>query len=920
MRKGDIEKSLKRFLKRKVSYSLALLIAFMITGGISLGAEITAEEIQESKGDLLSRIQTEREEIKRKIAENERLIKEYNSNFVELVRKGDFYSKPLFNSTQVFFSYQHLDSGKMKDVTEKEFSETIDAINKHYGTRSGRSILKSTGNIGKDKLMAGNGVAVDTEVFRETIEVGANIKPVEPVLPEINPSVSVNVSAPTITLGGLPSTVAPVVDGGGTITAPSLGAITPPSGVTVSVATPGAVASINVTAPTVPTPTVPGDKTIVKPTVTIPNAVDPTMILAPEAPELPKIDVPTPLPISLSISTTGTGDTCNFFITANNYDAALGAIQQIIVTDGTFNVTSTSGGMKDVSVSGYDGYTTITNSLGAYTAGDGSIPTIFPSSYTVSNLTGFYKWCVAPIVRMGANTIFNYKGDGSGPARALIKNDIHTQTSPVLSKFVNVDASGNFISERTYTAKLGDGTTGARAMMSKAEYEYIKDVIYPKIGTTSTSWKFDTGQVRYGVNHGTWSLSGTKINGYEADGHQSYAGANIFHNNGTITVEKDSHTIAVTGIGKEAGVSGRPIVIANSGKMILNGKKAVFLASVRNESNDEITFINTGTLQMNGGGNAGLLLDGHATGNSTIYLEKPIEIYGDNNIGVYVKSDNFKINSANSEIRVNMGVDQANNTGIAEASSSSASNNSGNSIIDESVGLYSGVSTLTEILKHDFKIGTETAKNIAVYTAGTGTVKLGTGSISIAGGIGNIGLAAVEGNIESAGSISITGGIDNIAVITKNGKNISVKDITISNTTENTLAIVASSGTVNVTGDLNIQGLKVVDALSTNGKNALGVYSESNGNIILNNTTLGTDSNPDIEITGMACSDNTTIFRGIGLMANNGNIALNNPLYIKVTNGAAGVASINTNGNINIAAGSTIEVDNGYAVYSDGTG
>lgn len=47
-------------------------------------------------------------------------------------------------------------------------------------------------------------------------------------------------------------------------------------------------------------------------------------------------------------------------------------------------------------------------------------------------------------------------------------------------------------------------------MMSKAEYEYIKDTIYPKIGTTSTSWKFDTGQVRYGVNHGTWNLSGTK--------------------------------------------------------------------------------------------------------------------------------------------------------------------------------------------------------------------------------------------------------------------------------------------------------------------------------------------------------------------------------------------------------------------------
>ena len=194
MRKNDIEKSLKRFLKRKVSYSLSLLIAFMITGGISLGAGITAEEIQETKSDLLTRIQTEREEIKRKIAENERLIKEYNSDFVELVRKGDFYSKPLFNSTQVFFTYQYLDNGTLKDRTDKEFKETIDAINKHYGTKSGRSLLRATGNVGKDKIMSGNGVAVDNEVFRETIEVGANIKPIEPELPMINPSVSVSIS------------------------------------------------------------------------------------------------------------------------------------------------------------------------------------------------------------------------------------------------------------------------------------------------------------------------------------------------------------------------------------------------------------------------------------------------------------------------------------------------------------------------------------------------------------------------------------------------------------------------------------------------------------------------------------------------------------------------------------------------------
>ena len=178
-----------------------MLIAFMITGGISLGAGITTEEIQETKGDILTKIQLEREEIKRKIAENERLIKEYNSDFVELVRKGDFYSKPLFNSTQIFFTYQYLDNGKVKDRTDKEFSETIDAINKYYGTRSGRSLLRASGNIGKDKIMSGNGVAVDNESFSEKINLGANIKPLNPELPIIKPNISVNVSTPNVSLG-----------------------------------------------------------------------------------------------------------------------------------------------------------------------------------------------------------------------------------------------------------------------------------------------------------------------------------------------------------------------------------------------------------------------------------------------------------------------------------------------------------------------------------------------------------------------------------------------------------------------------------------------------------------------------------------------------------------------------------------------
>ena len=250
MRKGDIEKSLKRFLKKKVSYSLSLLIAFMITGEISLGAGITTEEIQERKSELLSKIQTEREEIKRKIAENERLIKEYSTDYIELLRKGNFYSKPLFESTQIFFPVVYEYNGKGKDRTEKEFKETIEAT-ENYWKDKGKSNEIAL-EIAKKKVISGNGVVVDNEIFRETIEMGGNIKLIEPKLPTIESNISVSTSAPIVNLGIFPKTINPIIPTMSTITAPIVSIPAMPNGVNVFVRTPEAVDKVTVTTPTIP--------------------------------------------------------------------------------------------------------------------------------------------------------------------------------------------------------------------------------------------------------------------------------------------------------------------------------------------------------------------------------------------------------------------------------------------------------------------------------------------------------------------------------------------------------------------------------------------------------------------------------------------------------------------------------------------
>lgn len=66
MKRREIEKALKRFLKKKISYSLSLLVTFMITGGISLGEEINSKKISETKNDILIKIQKEKDEINKK--------------------------------------------------------------------------------------------------------------------------------------------------------------------------------------------------------------------------------------------------------------------------------------------------------------------------------------------------------------------------------------------------------------------------------------------------------------------------------------------------------------------------------------------------------------------------------------------------------------------------------------------------------------------------------------------------------------------------------------------------------------------------------------------------------------------------------------------------------------------------------------
>ena len=906
MRKNDIEKSLKRFLKRKISYSLSLLIAFMITGGISFGAGITTEEIQETKNDILTRIETEREEIKRKIAENERLIKEYNSDFVELVRKGDFYSKPLIPSTQVFFSYQYLDNGKTKDRTAKEFKETIDAVNKHYGTTSGESLLKSTGNIGKDKVLSGNGVVVDNEVFRETIEVGANIKPVEPVLPTISPNVSVNVSAPVVNLGTLPGTVNPIMPSVPSVIAPTITAPSTPGGINVNVSTPAAVAKITVTAPTAKTPAIPAEKNITVSTPTAPEGYEPTMIVSPSEPviSLPNIIIPS------LITYPGFGSSIS-----DQYDYWGGGnsstmIDQITITAGKFKATSGSGAY----ILGYQGTGGIkaTSSVIERGSPTGTIPADGNNSLSRNFFFGirnsaFIEW--APEVEISWFT-------GSGNQQL-----IYMETSTTSHQTLDSLKAGGVLEPQLYNeingyknqTNLHDNSGGATGI----NLHNNKGTIY--LGDSDTRYQATT------------TISGTRLS--------------VFNNEGIITgLNMHNLNSGINGSSKQVVYFNTPDTSSyqkwiygngSSGKINLYGSESIAMyytsSSGSQQQYVETGFVNNGEINLYGINSSGIMVRSseNLKAQSGFYLNTPINIYSDGSRGVYIAGNisNFS-SSSQAIVRVNIGENKNDTDGInwkdIETGNNILVNSNGNisgnstDTVDNAVGvMYTSSSTGAKIQTPNITLEKFSKNSIGIYVA-AGKLTVDNGNIYIKGGEKNIAILSkadtsnglsggdinYTGNINiSSSTLSTTGGLTEatsaIAAYIE-GKEFNMTG-NIDVNSKDSVTLYAKDGSINVNGNISINSY---------GKDVIALYA-NNATISANKTSLS--GNEDIFITG----DNTS---GVGLYAtNNGKINVKNT-YVKVKNGSVGIASVGSGSKIDIRNGIVDYEGNGYAVYSDGVG
>ena len=96
---NKVESCLKSFLKnnKRLSYSMALLISFLINGGFSYADEAIQVPL---RTEIKTRIEKEQENISQMLKEADESMKDIELKIKKLTQRGEFWVKPLEKSYQ----------------------------------------------------------------------------------------------------------------------------------------------------------------------------------------------------------------------------------------------------------------------------------------------------------------------------------------------------------------------------------------------------------------------------------------------------------------------------------------------------------------------------------------------------------------------------------------------------------------------------------------------------------------------------------------------------------------------------------------------------------------------------------------------------------------------------------------------------
>lgn len=901
---NKVESCLKSFLKnnKRLSYSMALLISFLINGGFSYADEAIQVPL---RTEIKTRIEKEQENISQMLKEADESMKDIELKIKKLTQRGEFWVKPLEKSYQGFIFANWGNYSKNKNKTESNFNGP--EYSASYGSSMGY------GQFSNGKYYGEYGIVKNPLEFVDKIDFGANITPkavTEKTIVE-KTVIKKDITAPSVT--------PPTVEVGEiTLTAPEEVAIvemTPPNEPNPSVTTPStvpalqgitvaAVSEVNVTPST---PEVAAAPTINAPTVTppaTPAGFTPRLITPPEVPADIVVTPPTITPPTLLGGGANPQADRYYYWDGND-----GAISQVNVTSGTIsitgNVTNYSNGNMDLTLNNFH--------VSAYpgTSPSGTAPT--SGTYKL-NRRFFNTLLNVPYSEFssGVTINYNYKIGGSNPQ--------NNPPTPYEGAVINLETEGN-VAGNLSTAVTKNQITESKKNILKG-YQSYSGITGNDNGATELLF-INKGNINLISEKGIYIFTTTHTGGNNR--------TNYLDNEGTISAKgKESVIIKHTPDTAE----GRGWIYSNSssGKMYADGEGSVIMGwAYKHLQHGRAAFVNAGEIKVRGKRAVGIFMADDTNPNNTtmaagssVYLTKPIDLLGDRSMGWVSQNTGVSAGNGGYFVQFNIG-NEVQDATLGESEGDGTK-------VEKAIGILQDHSSKTDTTAV-IKIGEHSKGSIGVYgrqgilniTAPTAKDKildsnnqekaLTVSEIDLQGGADNIGIVASKDGTKPAAEVNVTG------------------DVKISGGTGQKIAIAEKGGKINLKGNVmagtNVNFVKNAVPLYATGEhstitvqnsnkfefylsgNSTAAYAKDKATINMNRTTL--PSEPTIHIKG----ENG---KGIGLFAKDGGVINAQKHYIKVENGSTAISSIGAGSNIDFTGGKLEYTGNGYAVYSDGTG
>lgn len=701
---NKVESCLKSFLKnnKRLSYSMALLISFLINGGFSYADEAIQVPL---RTEIKTRIEKEQENISQMLKEADESMKDIELKIKKLTQRGEFWVKPLEKSYQGFIFANWGNYSKNKNKTESNFNGP------EYSASYGKNM--GYGQFSNGKYYGEYGIVKNPLEFVDKIDFGANITPkavTEKTIVEKTVIQKIieapKVTPPTVTI----ATITPP-----TVSTPTIGTMSEPGAVTVNVTAPGTpptLSPITVTPVTAlnisPTPPTVGDApTVTAPTVeapATPAGFTPRLITPPEAPA--DITVTPPGEVQANLTGSGANPTTYYYWWNGNG----GAISQVSLKAGIFNIKP--GNIINVNAYQAQAYPGTTPQGAKPSNGD-----------QIVNQTFFHTLLNVPYSEYSSGVVINNNRPNS--------------------TVINLETEGTVAGDLSNRETDGYITSAKKATLKGYQtYSGIK-------GQDNTELLFiNKGTVNLNVANTTYLFTTSHNNGGLR--------TNYIDNEGTISAKGENSIIIKHSPDTNQA---KAWIYSNSGTMKAEGKGSiVYGAAYGYLGNGRAAFINNGIIEVTGESAIGVIFPKDSK-NSTmmnghlVWLKKPISLKGTKSMGFVAQNTNI----SNEKNLVKFDINATKAIGILQdvenagtAKTAGKIEIGGNS--SESMGIYAKQGTLELIAPHTDSGETESSielkagsNNIGIYAKGASTVNF-DGITKIIGGEGQKIALATEGS------------------------------------------------------------------------------------------------------------------------------------------------------------------------------